>query len=418
MNRHHSPFLFKSKFVLILFVLLLGATACKNASAQQPNTQATIDAAVQATANAQFVAQATLDAAVQAATQAEQAQIEPTPTSTPVVPPTAAVAEQQAEEPTDDPATSEYTTLTEEELVALIEQTSAAAAEAATQYSAAATGATADDTVTAEEAQTIEVYVSGAEEALDTAEELIGVYYDLYGDAAAETLAAVEEINTSLAVIADSTESMSQSLEEINSSLEQGVALAEETIVQVESAAQTASTQAQQAQQQAQSLAATYQAQVETLVNEALSTQPNQVPSDPQAALQSVLDFVTTAQQSSADGNISPAELATIAQMGANASAGLNTQSIPQLQQLSGSVNGITEQLARGDVTQAQAGLNQLGGSLNGLDIASLTGQAGGEGISLPGGGNAAGDGRAGGDGDAGRPGGNAGGGQIGKPSR
>jgi hypothetical protein len=409
MNHNHLSFQFKSKFVLIVCILVLATMACQNSSAQQPNTQATIDAAVQATANAQFVAQATLDAAAQATSLAQQTQVEPTPTNTPVVPPTAAAAEQQTEEPTADTATSEYATLTEEELVALIEQTAAAAAESAAQYSTAATSATADETVTAEEVQTIEVYVSGAEEALETAEELIGVYYDLYGDVAAETLAAVEEINTSLAVIADSTASMSQSLAEINSSLEQGLALAEETITQVETAAQTAGAQAQQTQQQAQTLATTYQAQVEAIVNEAMATQPNQVASDPQAALQSALEFVTTAQQASADGAISPAELATIAQLGANASAGLNAQSIPQLQQLSGSVNSITEQLARGDVAQAQAGLNQLGGSLNGLDIASLTGQLGGGGISLPGGGSAG-------------PGGNvAGGGQPslpGKPSR
>lgn len=410
MNRNISPFQLNHKFIWILFVLILSATACQQTPAQQPNTQATIDAAVQATANAQFVAQATLDAAVQATAIAQQSLVEPTPTSTPVVPPATAATEQQPETPTAETTPTDYTTLTEEELVALIEQTATEAAEAAAQYSTAAASATADDTVTAEEAQTIELYVSGAEEALDAAGELIGVYYDLYGDTAAEMLAAVEEINASLAVIAGSTASMSQSLEEINSSLEQGLALAEETIAQVETAAQTAGAQAQQAQQQAQTLATIYQAQIETIVNDVMATQPNQIPADPQAALQSALDFMTTAQQAGADGNISPAELATIAQMGANASAGLNAQNIPQLQQLSSLVNSITGQLARGDVAQAQAGLNQLGSSLNGMDIAGLAGQAGNSGVSLPGGERGGVDGRVpGGEGQPSLPG---------KPSR
>lgn len=376
----------KINFSIIILVLALVTAGCRNAPAQQANTQATIDAAVAATGNAQFVAQATIDAAVQATALAQQAQATPTPTNTPVVAPTATPGAEASTGATD------YATLSEEELVALIDQFAAAAAEAAAQYATAATAATADDTITAEEAQTIEVYVTGAEEAISATEELIVAYYDLYGDLAAETLAAVEEINDSLVVIAENTEAMSQSLEEINSTLAQGVALAEETIAQVEAVAQTAGAQAQQMQTQAQALATTWPEQIEERVNEALATQPSQIASDPQAAIQSALEFLNASQQATADGNISPAELVNLAQLGANASASLNAQSIPQLQQLSGAVNGVTEQLARGDVAQAQAALNSLGGSLNGIDVASLSlpggggsPLAGGEKPSLPG---------------------------------
>lgn len=365
MNR--TPFTHRKVNMSILFLMLaLVTAACRNAPAEQVNSQATIDAAVAATSNAQFVAQATIDAAVQATTLAQQAQATPTPTNTPVVPAETPVVE-------TSPETADYTTLSEEELVALINQTATAAAEAATQYATAATAATADDTVTAEEVQTIEVYVTGAEEAISATEELIAAYYNLYGDLAAETLAAVEEINNSLVVIAENTEVMSQSLEEINSSLEQGIALAEETIAQVEAAAQTAGAQSEQIQQQTQSLVELSQGQIEERVNEVLATQPSQIEGDPQAAIQSALEFMNAGQQATADGTISPAELANLAQLGANASASLNAQSIPQLQQLAGTVNGITEQLARGDMAQAQAALGSLGGSLNGLDIAGLS---------------------------------------------
>ena len=71
--------------------------------------------------------------------------------------------------------------------------------------------------------------------------------------------------------------------------------------------------------------------------------------------------------QSLADNTISSAELANIAQLGANASASLNAQGGPQLQQLSGSINDITAQLARGQAPQAQANLGNLEASLGSL---------------------------------------------------
>jgi len=44
-----------------------------------------------------------------------------------------------------------------------------------------------------------------------------------------------------------------------------------------------------------------------------------------------------------ADGKVSPAELTQIAQSGANAGASIRAQGGPQLQNLAGSIDGITQ---------------------------------------------------------------------------
>jgi hypothetical protein len=64
------------------------------------------------------------------------------------------------------------------------------------------------------------------------------------------------------------------------------------------------------------------------------------------------------------DQKISPQELAAIAQLGANAAAGLQNNGGPKLQGLSANINDITGQLARGQVPQAAAGLGALEGAL------------------------------------------------------
>jgi hypothetical protein len=71
---------------------------------------------------------------------------------------------------------------------------------------------------------------------------------------------------------------------------------------------------------------------------------------------------------------LTPDELTTIAQLGANAKAGLAAQNQPQLQQLSGTISTITEQLARGNFSQARGSLDQFNSSLGGiaqLDLSS-----------------------------------------------
>ena len=78
--------------------------------------------------------------------------------------------------------------MTEEELAALIDAAVAEAVAASEETATATTAATADDTLTQEEIETIEIYLSGADEAIAYAEELIEAYYGLYGELALETI--------------------------------------------------------------------------------------------------------------------------------------------------------------------------------------------------------------------------------------
>jgi len=308
------------------------AVAATAAVTPTPNVQATVDAAVAATAAAGANAEATVVAAVQATTAAA-----PTPTSS-----------------------AEYVAMTEEELAALIDE-AVAEATAATQASVTATTqAVSDDTVTQEEVYAVEPYVVYADETIAYAEELIYAYYDLYGELALETIYLLQAVEEDLAAMADSTAAIAASLEEINSSLEAGLVLAEETISQLETAAQTALTYSLEAQEQHQAWAQSAQTQFEDRVAAALAVQPSQIPADLPSTLLSAFEYVDTVRSAVGDSLVSDLELETIAQIGANAGAGFQAHGGPQLQQLSGSIETITGQLARGEVSQAGASLGDF----------------------------------------------------------
>jgi hypothetical protein len=87
----------------------------------------------------------------------------------------------------------------------------------------------------------------------------------------------------------------------------------------------------------------------------------------PQAALQDTFAFLQSGQQALADRQLTPNEVATVAQLGANASAGLAAQDQAQLQALSSSIMTITEQFTRGNISQAGVSLDQLNGSLGSI---------------------------------------------------
>ncbi len=301
-----------------------------------PDVEATVNAAVSATAQAQANVQATVDTAVQATTVAA-------PTSTP---------------------SAEYVTMSEEELAALIDQAVAEASTSTQECSTAATQATADDTVTQGEVQTVEVYLANADEAIAYAEEVINAYNDLYGELATESLATLQAIEQDLAVMSGNTAAINDSLQEINTTLESGLTLAEDTINQLNSAAQAAQDSAQQAQQQAQGWAQNHQSEIENRAAQALSVKPNNIPPDVQAALASAFNYVDAIHGALGDNKITKTELMNIAQLGANTAAGFQTRGNLDLKQFSNSVNKITGQLARGQVPQAKSGLGNFEKSL------------------------------------------------------
>lgn len=365
----------KKSIQYLLILLLLALTACGRVAPAAtpmptPDTQATVDAAIVATATAQAGLQATVDTAVQATATAQagpqatattgagQADLQITIDAA-----VQATVDAQATLATSTPEIA-YVTLTEEELAAMIDQAAAEAATATSACAGSATQASADGTVTPEEAVTIQVYLVDAEQAIAYAEELVTTYYGLYGELASETLVLLQAIESDLAAMAQNTAAIAAALNEINATLAQGLTLAEESIAQLQAAAQAANQQVVQAQAQREAWRQALQTEIEARATTALAVPPSQIATDRAEALRSAFDYLDAVRAALADDALSSAELADITQRGANARASLEAQGGPRLNQAPATIDQVTAQLARGQVPQAQANLGTLEGML------------------------------------------------------
>ena len=328
------------KEILSLFIVLACViTAAGCTGTPTPDAQATIDAAAVATNEAEANQQAAIETAVEATTAA-------VPTPTPEV---------------------DYTSKSEEELAAAIDVAVDEATTTTQESSTAAAEATTDGTLAHEEVEAIEFYLADAEEAILFAEELIWLYYDLYGELATETVNLLEAIDQDLAALVVEVIALADALESVDAALQQGLTLAGETVAQIEAAAASVGINAEAAQEQARSLIESVQAELENREVNALGVQPNAVPATRLDALQSASEYADAVRQALSDERISAAELTSIAQLGANAGAGLNAHGGERLQNLSSAIDTITTQLARGQPLQVQAALGELEAILGSL---------------------------------------------------
>lgn len=322
----------------------------------EANLAATVDAAVGATQAVEVGLAATADAAAEATKAAEatgSAEAAPTATNTLVVqePPTTVPIE---EPPTPTVDTS---TLSEEELAALIDEAVAEAVAATEEATTAVDAAASDSTITVDETVTVEVALAGAEEAIALAEALIVAYYDIYGAYASETIYALGEIEDDLNTIAEGIELMMQILE-------QGDEVASAAIEQILAAAQAADVSIAEIQAQSEGWLEALQIERGNRATAALAVQPTEIATDRQGAIQSTLAYIETVRSSLADNVISQGELSAIALAGANATASLGAQGGPQLQNLTGSIDALTGQIARGQLPQAKGSLGALEASV------------------------------------------------------
>jgi hypothetical protein len=300
-----------------------------------PNVQATVDAVVEATTAAGQAVQATVDSAVQATVAALP------PTATPVPP-------------------VDATTLSEEELAALIDAAVDEAVAASDDYAAATTQATADGSVSNEEVEAVEVYLYGVEQAVAYADELIGIYSELYAETAEEAVALLVEMEQDLEAIIASTAQTA-------AILEQGAEAASAAVEQLNAAAQQAATTAMEMQQQREQWMGTVQAQIEDRAAWAQEFLANDVATDRVGATRQVYDYLDAVRGALQDGQVTQLELGQIAQLGANASAAAEAHGGPQLQGVSEEIAHLTDQLARGQWPQASAGLGGFDASLPAL---------------------------------------------------
>jgi hypothetical protein len=334
---------------LLLLPLIITSglfSACGSAGQPpEPNTQATIDFAVQATITSQAAdqatanAQATTDTAVAATSGAEQAVVPTTPATTSVG---KTPAETDAE-------------LTEEELANLIDQAVNEAIMASAQSSATASDAAADGTVSPEEAQSVEVYVTGAEEAVALAEELIALYYNLYGVTTIQAIENLQEIEQTLTEIDAAVALLNTTLNQINTSLEQEPELATETLEKLVVAAAAIDSRVEIAQNQIQGW---QEARTETGASQGATAQATH--QNPQTTLQTVFEFTTIGRQAIADNNLSPEEQAALIEMVATTGAKLKDSGVPQLQELTQYVETVNGHISGGDIQQLEKSLEQL----------------------------------------------------------
>lgn len=352
------------KLMVIVSVMLIVA-AC--GSPAKPASDQAVNAAVQGTLQAQQNTAATVDAAVKATSAAQ-----PKPTTAPqaipapqatAMPQATAVPQPTAVPPTPVP-TEQYVAMTEEELAALIDQAVAEAVAASTAASTSTTTATSDDALTQAEVDALIAAVNYAYAYLDAATATIEAYYDLYGELATETVAALQAIEQELTAVNTNLAALTESLNAINATLQQGLTLAEDTINQLEATAQEVKTNVDKVQTQAQTWLQSVQTDLDQRVQAALNFQPDDVKTDRQGALQNTAKYVDSVRGALTDNKLSPDELTAIARDGANASASLKAAGGPELQGLADSITSLTTQLAGGQMPQAKASFSGLQKSL------------------------------------------------------
>ncbi len=355
-----------NKRLFFVTLLLMFLTACARSAPPPPaappvNTQATVNAAVAATANAQTAVQATIDAAVNT-TATAIALANPTATATPVV-----VTATASPAPAVTPAEDTVATMTEDELAALIDEAVAEAYASSATYSDAATEATADNTVTQEEIQMADAYYADTEAAIAYAEELMQLYDDMYGELTYEAIDELNQMESDMEALTESVLMLNDTMTEIADLMAQGLAMTEDVLTQLDSATQLISENVATAQTASEAWHTAYQSAQTARIESVNAIQPTNITADPAAALQSVASFAQLGQAAMADYKITPEELTTLAQQGANAAASLNATGNPKLQDLSGMINGVTGMFAAGNIPAAQTNLSQLSMSMDAL---------------------------------------------------
>jgi hypothetical protein len=332
-----NKIIFPSALIFVFLVSLAcsvsGGEESLEPATATPDTQATVDAAIAATATAQAAFQDQVDTAVEA-------------TITAMPPP------------------QDHSEVSEEELATQIDQAVDEAAAASEQASTAAAEASSDGAISQEEYEELAQYVSDLEYAIALAEELIYAYYDLYGELASETLYLLEELEGDLDELAAVATELVEALIAVEDALGAGLEVAVEVIEQLESGAANLEDKLTNLPGKSDNWLQALGAELEARSDNFTDFEPTEIAGNRKDALLSAFDYIDAVRDSFADSKFTLSELSNIAQLGANAQASLEAQGGPQLQKLGDNINDITSQLARGQMPQAMEGLGQLEGAL------------------------------------------------------
>lgn len=258
--------------------------------------------------------------------------------------------------PTAQPKVDVYE-LSEEELVALIDEAVNEAVLATEASSAATTQATSDGTMTSDEVYETATYVYDAEAAIYYADELLVAYYDLYG-------AYAEDMLYLLTAVEDDLDELIYVLEEVDEILSQGAEVASTAIDQLNEAAGNITEHVAQSQEDRAQFSAQVQTNLQERENTFANLAPNEVAGDLNGTLTQLHNYLDTVKTSFDDRKIDPAEMMQIAQLGSNAQASILANGSSQLQNIGGSIDGLTRQLSRGEWPQANRSLGGFEASI------------------------------------------------------
>ena len=314
----------KIVYSIILLIIISTLVACG-----MPTRSDTLNVQVQTAIAQTAVAEATFQVAVDQVVEATVIAMPPTPTP----------------QPTVDPYT-----LTEEELAALINASCEEVATAYTEASTAATQAASDGSFSDEEVYETIYYIYDAEAAIAYAEELLHIYYDLYGAYASEVLDL-------LYAVEDDLEELAYAITEIEAILLQGAETASAAIEQFNLALGSAQTKVAEIQAKAQEFKDKLPATLEERENRFANLAPTEIAGNREEAILQVYTYLDSVKAAFDDRKVSPDEMGQIAQLAANAKAGINQSGGPLLQGFSGNIDGITRNISRGDWPSAQRDL-------------------------------------------------------------
>jgi hypothetical protein len=335
----------KLKPVTILSVLILlgmigsacAFTANRNVEpSATPNLQATVDAGIAATTTAQEMVQATVDQAVAATVTAMPTQALP---------------------PADE--------LTEEELAAAVDAAVTEALSASAQAEASVSSSSSDEELTEEEMAALLGYYGLSQSEIDYALSLAEMYLELYYDLGEETVALLTSVVEELESLSALTDEALATLTTLQSTLASGGVITPEEIAQLKETSQQMNELKASLEGKSSEWMTQLQANLVSRPDQYLQLQANQVADNRMAAFSMAGEYVASVRTALLDGKISGMELDEIAQLGANVTASFNSLNLPKDGAISGSINDLTSQLARGQLPKASLNLGQLEGLIN-----------------------------------------------------
>jgi len=151
---------------------------------------------------------------------------------------------------------------------------------------------------------------------------------------------------------------------EVEAILSQGAETASAATEQINATLENAQAKAQEVSAKAQEYKDNLPAALEERESRFTNLAPTKGASDREGAILQVYTYLDSVKEAFGDRKISPDEMGQIAQLAANAKAGISQSGGPRLQGFSGNIDGITHNLARGDRPSTQRDVGDFEASL------------------------------------------------------